>query len=428
MREAIEIQPCGAVSGTVRPPGSKSITNRALVCSALARGKSQLSGALDSEDTRVMIESLRRLGIRIEQDASRTRLTVHGSGGKIAAAQADLDIANSGTTVRFLTALTTLGTGTYRLRGTPRMHERPIADLLAALGQLGADTRSENGNGCPPVVVSARGLAGRVCEVRGNISSQYLSAILMVAPYARHDVRIEVEGELVSRPYVEMTLQVMRQFGVEVVAPSLAEFCVSAGQTYAAQEYAIEPDASAASYFLAAAAIAGGTATVAGLSRTSIQGDVRFADVLSQMGCKVQYGDDAITITGSPLTGVDVNMNDISDTVQTLSAVALFAEGPTTISGVAHNRYKETDRIADLAAELRKLGATVDELADGLKITPRTLRPAVIETYDDHRMAMSMALVGLRQPGVVITNPGCTAKTYPTYFDDLAQLVASSAK
>ena len=426
MPDAIEIQPCGPMSGVIRPPGSKSITNRALICAALASGESTLTGALDSEDTRVMVESLGRLGFSIEHDATRTRLVVTGGSGNISVDEAELEIANSGTTVRFLTALATLGHGRFRLDGTPRMRQRPIGDLLAAIEQLGGNVRSENSNGCPPLVVDASGLAGGKCRVRGDISSQYLSAILMVAPYANTDVCIDVEGQLVSKPYIEMTLAVMRQFGVECESQELRQFTISAGQTYRGRAYAIEPDASAASYFLAAAAITGGQVTVDGLSRASMQGDVRFAEVLSEMGCDVEYGDDSITVVGRLHRGIETDMNDISDTVQTLAAVALFADGPTTIAGVAHNRYKETDRIADLATELRRLGAVVDELEDGLRITPAELRPAEIQTYNDHRMAMSLALVGLRQPGIVITNPSCTEKTYPAFFDDLERLTAGT--
>ena len=426
MHDSIEISPCGPIKGSIRPPGSKSITNRALVCAALANGTSQLTGALDSEDTHVMIESLHRLGILLEIDASRTHVSVAGCGGRIPATNAELEIANSGTTVRFLTALATLGDGTFRLDGVERMRERPIEDLLEALAQLGGDARSELGTGCPPVVVEASGLRGGTCRVRGNISSQYLSALLMVAPYAREQVQIDVEGELVSRPYIEMTLAVMRQFGAKVESNGLEQFLIPAPQFYESRSYAIEPDASAATYFLGAAAITGGSVTIEGLHKDSLQGDVAFADCLAQMGCAVEHSNDSITVTGGKLRGIDVDMNAISDTVQTLAAVALFADGPTCVTGVAHNRYKETDRIGDLATELRRLGAEVEELDDGLRITPAALQPAQIETYDDHRMAMSLALVGLRQPGVVIKNPGCTAKTYPAYFDDLAMLASTA--
>jgi 3-phosphoshikimate 1-carboxyvinyltransferase len=333
-----------------------------------------------------------------------------------------IDVANSGTSLRFLTALLTLGQGTFRLDGSPRMRQRPVQDLLDALAQLGGQAASELGTGCPPVVLTAHGLPGGKATIAGSVSSQFLSGLLMAAPYARSPVDLTVSGELVSQPYVKMTLAVMRAFGVSLQTEGLARFLIPAGQVYRGLHYPIEPDASAASYFFAAAAITGGSATVEGLSRGSLQGDVAFCECLRRMGCSVDYAADAITVTGGPLVGIQTDMNAISDTVQTLAAVALFARGPTTISGVAHIRHKETDRIAALAAELRKLGAEVEERADGLQITPRTRRGAVIDTYDDHRMAMSMAIVGLAQPGVVIRDPECTAKTYPEFFDDLRRL------
>jgi 3-phosphoshikimate 1-carboxyvinyltransferase len=419
--DAIEIRPCGPIRAAVRPPGSKSITNRALVCAALAKGESLLRGALESEDTQVMVDALRQLGIAIETDWPQTTLRVTGCDGRLPATAAGLYVANSGTTVRFLAATVALGKGEYRLDGTPRMRERPIQDLLQALTQLGVRAASENGTGCPPVVIRASGLAGGQATVRGDVSSQFLSGLLLAAPYARQPVELTVEGELVSKPYIRMTLAVMDSFGVRVAEHELRRFEIP-NRGYTCREYAIEPDASAASYFFAAAAITGGEITVQGLSRHSLQGDVAFVDCLQQMGCRVQHGDDNITVLGGPLTGIEVDMNAISDTVQTLAAVALFASGPTIIHGVAHIRHKETDRIAALAAELRKLGAEVDEYPDGLKIHPRPLRPAEIATYHDHRMAMSLALVGLRSPGVVILDPGCTAKTYPRFFEDLSSV------
>lgn len=420
--ETIAIQPSGPLSATMRPPGSKSITNRALVCAALARGKSNLTGCLNSEDTQVMLRSLAHLGIETSADSSFRNIEVDGCDGRIPASHADLYIANSGTTVRFLTAMVALGTGTFRLDGTPRMRERPIKDLLATLQSLGVDVASESNNGCPPVVVRAHGLRGGPAAVRGDISSQFLSGLLMAAPYAERPIPLTVDGILVSQPYVHMTLAVMRAFGVDVPAANLTEFAIPAAH-YRGCDYAIEPDASAASYFWAAPAIAGGSVTVAGLTRDSLQGDVAFVDVLARMGCRVTESAGGITISAAQqLHGIDVDMNAISDTVQTLGAVALFAEGPTTITGVAHIRHKETDRIAALANELRKFGAAVDERPDGLRITPGALHGATIDTYDDHRMAMSMALVGLRVPGVVIRDPGCTAKTYPEFFADLARL------
>jgi 3-phosphoshikimate 1-carboxyvinyltransferase len=422
--DRIEIQPVTQpVEGTIRPPGSKSITNRALVCAALADGQSRLTGALDSEDTCVMIDALGQLGIAVKHDPSTHTIDVTGCGGKIPAKGGELFVANSGTTIRFLTVLTTLGHGEFRLDGVPRMRERPIKDLLVALEQLGADAKSEAGDGCPPALVTASGLPGGAAKVRGDISSQFLSGLLMTAPYAERPVTLSIDGTLVSQPYVHMTLAVMRSFGVDVPAGDLTRFDVPRAH-YRGTEYAIEPDASAASYFLAAAAITGGNVTVEGLSRTSLQGDVAFAECLERMGCEVRDEVDRITVVGRPLRAIEANMNAISDTVQTLGAVALFAKGPTTIRGVAHIRHKETDRIADLARELRKLGAKTEEFTDGLRIIPDKLRGASINTYRDHRMAMSLALVGLKQPGVVINDPGCVDKTYPEYFADLERLCA----
>jgi 3-phosphoshikimate 1-carboxyvinyltransferase len=420
----IEITPViQPIRGRIRPPGSKSITNRALVCAALADGASTLSGALDSEDTRVMIDSLGRLGIRVESHDGGQTLVVHGCGGKIPAKQAELFVGNSGTTIRFLTALCALGHGTYRLDGIPRMHERPIGDLLEALNQLGADAQGEIRNGFPPVIIRSRGLHGGTAAIRGNISSQFLSGLLMAAPCAEGDVDLAVQGELVSQPYIHATLRVMRSFGVAAPATDLSRIKITGGRTYLSSRYAIEPDASAASYFWAAAAITGGEVTIEGLTKDSLQGDVEFVQCLAQMGCRVECSPGGTTVSGRAERGIDVDMNAISDTVQTLAVVALFADGSTTIRNVAHIRHKETDRIGDLARELRQFGAAVDELPDGLRISPPSgLHGAIVETYNDHRMAMSLALAGLRIPGVTILNPSCTAKTYPKYFDDLARL------
>lgn len=424
MTPAIEIHPTGSLRATIRPPGSKSITNRAMICAALAEGESLLSGALDSDDTQVMIAAMRQLGIHVEHQPDAATVRVVGCGGRLPTTKTDLYVANSGTTIRFLTAMLALGQGEYRLDGTTRMRQRPIGDLLDALRQLGADAVSESNTDCPPVVVRGQGLAGGRATVAGDISSQFLSGLLMAAPYATADVELIVQGELVSRPYIDMTLAVMHSFGVRVGECSANRFSIGAPQVYRAMRYEIEPDASAASYFFAAAAITRGVVTVEGLSRESLQGDVAFCECLEQMGCEVQYGKNQITVTGHPLHGIDVNMNAISDTVQTLAAVALFAEGPTTVRDVAHIRHKETDRIHALAVELRKLGADVEERADGLTIMPRDLHGAEIDTYDDHRMAMSLALVGLAIPGVVIRDPGCTSKTYPQFFRDLESLSA----
>ncbi len=382
-----------------------------------------LSGVLDSEDTNVMVDALRGLGVAITPGGTSDQLRITGAGGTFQPCENPIFVANSGTTVRFLTAALAIAGGHYRLDGVPRMRERPIEDLLSALRELGADAAAEHHNGCPPVVLHSDRCSGGEVSVKGSISSQYLSGLLMAAPLAQHDIHLVVEGELVSQPYVKMTLDVMDAFGVEFEAPSAGHYLVPAPQSYQAREYAIEPDASAASYFWAAAAIVGGSVTVEGLSRHSLQGDVGFCDCLRQMGCDVEYGEEEIRVSRSgPITGVDLNMNAISDTVQTLAAVALFADGPTTIRGVAHNRHKETDRIGDLARELRKLGAAVDEREDGMTIIPGRRVAAEIATYDDHRMAMSLALVGLGTPGVVICDAQCTAKTYPDFFEDFRRL------
>lgn len=381
-----------------------------------------LTGALDSDDTRVMIDSLRRLGLELRFSPESEQIEIGGCGGHWPAKSAELFIGNSGTSVRFLAAALAVGNGIYRLDGIHRMRERPIGDLLTTLSQLGATAFSESNNACPPATLHACGLGGGTASVRGDVSSQFLSGLLLALPYARAPVDLHVTTPLVSQPYVAMTLKVMESFGVSVESDGLTRFSFAGNQHYRGCHYQIEPDASAASYFWGAAAITGGEIAVRGLSRGALQGDVAFCECLAQMGCRVTYHDRSVTVAGRAERGVTVNMNAISDTVQTLAAVALFADSPTTITGVGHIRHKETDRIGDLARELRKLGATVDEFDDGLRITPGKLHGAAIDTYNDHRMAMSLALAGLRIPGVVINDPGCVAKTYPRFFEDFAEL------
>ena len=406
----------------VRVPGSKSLTNRALICAALASGKSLLTGALDSEDTRVMVEALKQLGIAVEHDPAAATIALTGCLNRVKAPTADLFVANSGTSLRFLTALVATGRGTYRLDGTPRMRQRPVSDLLQALNGLGAEAKSDLGTGCPPVTVVAHGLDGGFAFVNGDVSSQFLSGLLMALPASKAVTTVEVEGTLVSQPYIEMTLKVMEAFGVRIGNHKFRRFNVEPGH-YTGRPYAVEPDASAASYFFAAAAVTGGTVTLEGLGSKSIQGDMGFVDLLEHMGCTVVRKGTETTVTGGPLRGVDVDMNPISDTVMTLAAVALFASGMTRIRNVGHIRHKETDRIAAVATELRKLGATVDEQPDGLVIIPPDqITPAKIATYDDHRMAMAFAVAGLRAEGVTILDPGCVAKTYPRFWDDLDAL------
>jgi 3-phosphoshikimate 1-carboxyvinyltransferase len=406
----------------VRVPGSKSLTNRALIVAALADGASRLTGALDSEDTRVMVDSLQKLGVATDHDSDASIVTVRGCGGRIPKQSAELYVANSGTSLRFLTAMVATGRGTFRLDGSPRMRQRPVRDLLAALNGLGSDAQSELDTGCPPVVVRADGLDGGFAFVKGDVSSQFLSGLLMALPYAKSVTTVEVDGNLVSKPYIEMTLSVMEAFGARPANHKFRRFNVEPGH-YTGRTYAIEPDASAASYFFAAAAITGRTITVEGLGTESVQGDVHFVDVLEHMGCRVERAAGHTTVTGGALHGVDVDMNAISDTVMTLAVVALFARGMTRIRNVGHIRHKETDRISALATELRKLGATVEEQEDGLIIfPPQSITSARIATYDDHRMAMSFALAGLQAEGITILEPGCVAKTYPKFWDDFANL------
>ncbi len=414
----------------VSVPGSKSITNRALVLAALSsrNGPCTLTGALFSEDTEVMVACLEKLGFHIDADWTASTVTVHRNttGRIIPATSADLYVANSGTTVRFLAAMVSLGEGTYRLDGVPRMRERPIQDLLDALNQLGVSATSDAGTGCPPITIRTTGWRGHELTVRGGVSSQFLSGLLMAAAWSRTDdqeVLIHLDGTLVSVPYIDMTLVVMEPWVNEAGWDDNDDgFLVCPDLLDPPAEYAIEPDASAASYFFAAAAITGGSVTVRGMKRDMLQGDVKFVECLQEMGCEVEYGDDGITVRGRTLRGIDTDMNDISDTVMSLAAVACFADGATTIRNVGHIRHKETDRIAAVATELRKLGAEVDEFPDGLRITPRPLTGCAVDTYNDHRMAMSLALIGLKVPGVVIRNPGCVAKTYPEFWQDFARL------
>ncbi len=336
---------------------------------------------------------------------------------------ANLWLENSGTSIRFLTALCALGHGIFRLDGNPRMRQRPVSPLVDALNDLGANVQCETDSGCPPVLVKSQGLQGGQATVPGDISSQFLSALLLASPGAKKPVELHIAGELVSRPYVEMTLGVMAKFDVtaEPLSPDVYHIVP---QRYRGTEYAIEPDASAASYFFAAAAITGGEVTVEGLPEHALQGDVAFVEALAEMGCQVRASSNAITVKGGPLRGINIDMNAISDTAQTLACVAVFAEGPTRISRIGHIRHKETDRVAALATELRRLGLRVDEEHDALTVHPGPISPARIETYDDHRMAMSFAIIGLKVPGIEILDPDCTAKTYPGFFKNLKKLTA----
>lgn len=412
----------GPINASVTLPGSKSITNRALLLAALAEGDSRLISPLHSDDTFYMVSALRELGVLIEETSGGDFL-VHGTGGKLQAPDKIIFLGNSGTTVRFLTAAACLapaGTDVV-LDGVARMRERPIRDLLGALLTLGVNAESVNGHGCPPVRVrGGSGLPGGSCRLRGDVSSQFLTALLQVAPYAAQDVQIEIIEELISKPYIDITQSVMRSFGVEMQNDAYRRLTVEAGQRYAGREYAIEADASNASYFLAAAAVTGGSVTLENLGSESIQGDVRFVDVLERMGCSVVRGE-KLSLTGpTQIRGIEADLTAIPDTAQTLAVVAAFADGPSHLTGLASLRVKETDRLKAITTELSKLGVCVDEGRDDWTITPPLDGIYIgteIDTYDDHRMAMSFAVAGLRIPGITINDPGCVAKTFPDFWE-----------
>lgn len=420
----------------VRVPGSKSLTNRALLIASLADGITQLTNALFSDDSRHFARALQTLGFEIQLDEANSEMTIRGLGGKIPAPKAELFVGNAGTAARFLSAFLTLGNGEFILDGDARMRERPIGDLVAALAQLGA--RLETTNDCPPVKIIGSGLAGGKTKIAGNISSQFLSALLMVAPCAKSPVEIKVTTDLNSKPYVDMTLAIMQDFGIHVKRSGYQSFSVPltnyqlpiiakhpcGTNLQSPISYPIESDASAASYFFAAPAICGGTVRVQNILRKSKQGDLAFLDVLEQMGCLVQEGEDFIEVSGSDsLNGVDVDMRDIPDTAQTLAAIAPFARVPTRIRGIASARRKETDRVHATCAELTRLGVHVEEHEDGMTIYPcQTFKPSNVQTYNDHRMAMSFSLIGLRFDGVTIENPACVSKTFPNFFEVLESL------
>ncbi|MEA5602531.1 3-phosphoshikimate 1-carboxyvinyltransferase [Nostoc sp. UHCC 0252] len=405
------------VDATVEIPGSKSLTNRALLVAALAQGDSILENALFSEDSEYFVKCVEQLGIPITLNPHQAQIQVAGRGGDIPAKQADLFVGLAGTAARFISALVALGNGEYRLDGVPRMRERPMGDMLTVLQTGGATVNFEGNSGFMPYTVYSKGFAGGNFSLKANQTSQQLSALLMIAPYAQQDTSIEIEGTLVSQSYVKMTCRLMADFGVEVNQIGDNQFQIKAGQRYQARHYTVEPDASNASYFFAAAAVTGGRVRVKHLTKQSCQGDILWLDVLEQMGCEVKASDDYTEVTGpKQLQGIDIDMNDISDLVQTLGAIAPFASSPITIRNVEHIRYKETDRIKAVVTELRRLGVQVEEFPDRLKIEPGPITPAEIETYHDHRMAMAFAVTGLKVPGIIIKDPGCTAKTFPDYF------------
>ena len=416
MAEVLELKAARGARGTVRLPGSKSISNRVLLLASLAVGETEVSGLLDAEDTRVMREALARLGSHITERSSG--LTLAGVGGVFPVKKADLFLGNAGTALRPLTAALALSGGEYFVSGVPRMHERPIADLVDALRAIGARVDYRGKPGFPPLMIHPASIRlTQPVPVKGDVSSQVLTALLMALPLTGKPATLEVQGELISKPYVEITLNVMRRFGVAVERAGGSRFALPAAKYSSPGKIFVEGDASSASYFLAAGAL-GGPVRVEGAGRESIQGDVRFAEVLEAMGASVRMGDGWIECAGrGKLRAIDMDLNHIPDAAMTAAVLALFAEGPSTLRNIASWRVKETDRLAAMAAELRKLGAAVEEGADHLRITPGALRPgATIDTYDDHRMAMSFSLVALGGVPVRINDPQCVAKTFPDYF------------
>jgi 3-phosphoshikimate 1-carboxyvinyltransferase len=430
--EHLDLQPIARMAGTVVLPGSKSISNRTLLLAALAEGVTEVKGLLASDDTSHMLAALNKLGVNCEQLGETRDYRVHGVGGVFPEKQADLFLGNAGTAFRPLTAALALSQGRYKLSGVPRMHERPIGDLVDALRQLGADVTYLGNAGFPPLEIKPAHIqAGGRVKIRGNVSSQFLTALLMALPLTGVTTTVEVVGELISKPYIEITLNLMRRFGVDVERRGWQEFVVHGGQRYKSPgTIHVEGDASSASYFLAAGAIGGGPVRVEGVGKTSIQGDIRFAETLAAMGATITMGDNWVEASGSSkLKAIDADLNHIPDAAMTIAVAGLFADGATTIRNIASWRVKETDRIAAMAAELRKVGATVEEGADYIRVTPPAshLTPhAQIDTYDDHRMAMCFSLVALGGVPVRINDPKCVGKTFPDYFDVFLKLAQSS--
>ena len=416
----IEVRPLRRCDGAVTVSGSKSYTHRSLIVSSLADGESVLFNALRCEDTGRTVEALAKFGVEVSWKGDYVR--VLGRGGMFKATDEKIDVGNSGTSMRFLTALAALRTGITFLDGSERMRKRPIGELLTGLGELGVRAYSQEGDDCPPVIVQSRGLQGGTAMVKGEESSQFLSGLLIVAPYAQKDVNIEVAGSLASKPYVDITREVMSSFGVEIRSEEYRSFFIKAGQRYLPQKYRIEGDASNASYFFSAAAVCRGRVRVRNLNPATIQGDIGFLEILERMGCRVTRGSDWIEVLGGELHSVEIDMNEMPDLVPTLAVTAAFARGKTVIQNIGHLRLKESDRIHAVAAELSKMDIQVREGEDGLEILGGKPRGAEIETYNDHRMAMSFAIAGLAVPGVKIKEERCVDKSFPGFWDELQRL------
>jgi 3-phosphoshikimate 1-carboxyvinyltransferase len=423
--ESLTLQPIKKINGEINLPGSKSVSNRALLLAALAKGTTKLTNLLDSDDIRHMLNALAKLGVSYQLSVDKTECEVVGLGRSFSVdALTELFLGNAGTAMRPLAAALSLGKGEYILTGEPRMKERPIGHLVDALCQAGAEIEYLENSGYPPLKIKGTGLNGGHVSIDGSISSQFLTAFLMSAPMAKGELTIDIVGDLVSKPYIDITLHIMEQFGIKVQNNDYKQFVIQPGQQYISPgNFLVEGDASSASYFLAAAAIRGGEVKVTGIGRDSIQGDVQFADALEKMGAEIEWGDDYVIARAGELKAVDLDFNHIPDAAMTIATTALFAKGTTAIRNVYNWRVKETDRLTAMATELRKVGAEVEEGDDYIIITPPSqLTHAAIDTYDDHRIAMCFSLVALSDTSVTINDPKCTSKTFPNYFERLKGL------
>lgn len=416
----IEIKPISKIDAVVTVPSSKSYSNRALLVAALADGESHIYNCLDCDDTRYMINALKSFGVEVKEEEAK--IVIQGINGSPKTPEKEIYVGNAGTTMRFLCSFAALCPDKTVIDGNDKMRQRPVQDLMDGLSRLGVNIKSLNNNGCPPIEIRGGGIRGGDTIMNGDKSSQYFTSILLSAPYANTDVIVKVKGKLTSKPYIDLTIDLMKAFGVNVENNSYSTFFVKSGKGYKARNYEIESDVSSAAYFFAAAAITGGRIRVENLKPATRQGDIKFIDILKKMGCTIIKGGNYIEIKGGKLKGVNANMNEMPDAVQTLAVTALFAQGETQITGVSNLRIKETDRIKALVNELSKLGGQVRELNDGLVIIPGKLQSNEIETYDDHRMAMSFALAGLKIPGIKIKNPDCVNKSFPGYFEKLKSL------
>lgn len=430
MIDTLKLDPIAHFSGTVNLPGSKSISNRALLLAALSHGTTEITNLLDSDDVFHMLNALKLLNVQYELSDDKTRCVVHGMAGVLTSEQhstLEIYLGNAGTAIRPLTAALSLSQHQdIILTGEPRMKERPIGHLVEALVQGGAEVEYLESVNFPPIKLKG-GFEGGQIQVDGTISSQFLTALLMMAPLAPKDTQINIKGNLVSKPYIDITIHMMKSFGVSVENNNYTSFIIKGNQTYQSPgRYLVEGDASSASYFLAAAAIRGGTVRVTGIGKNSVQGDTQFADVLAKMGAKITFGEDYVQAERGELNGIDMDLNHIPDAAMTIATTALFAKGPTRISNIYNWRVKETDRLYAMATELRKVGAIVEEGEDYIHITPPdTLQIAHIDTYNDHRMAMCFSLVALSDTPVFINDPKCTSKTFPTYFDVFSSLAGA---